>query len=56
MAQRLLSISEGILGEVVTIVTRAAVAAVASGRERILPDMLDTLGFIAPSERRHAVV
>ena len=46
MAQRLLSISEGILGEVVSIVTRAAVTAVATGKECILPDMLDELGFI----------
>jgi hypothetical protein len=56
MAQRLLSISEGILGEVVTIVARAAVAAVETGKERILPEMLDEMGFMAPSERRHAVV
>jgi type II secretory pathway predicted ATPase ExeA len=56
MAQRLLSVSEGILGEVVTIVTRAAVAAVETGKERILPEMLDEMGFMPPSERRHAVV
>ena len=56
MAQRLLSISEGILGEVVTIVTRAAVAAIETGEERIRPEMLDDAGFISPSERRHAVV
>ena len=56
MAQRLLSVSEGILGEVVTIVTRAAVAAVETRKERILPEMLDEMGFMPPSERRHAVV
>ena len=56
IAQRLLSISEGILGEVVTIVTRAAVAAVETGEERICPEMLDEIGFMPPSERRHAVV
>lgn len=56
VAQRLLSISEGILGEVVSIVTRAAVAAIETGAERIHPEMLDDLGFISPSERRHAVV
>lgn len=56
MAQRLLSVSEGILGEVVTIVTRAAVAAIETGEERIRPEMLDEMGFMPPSERRHAVV
>jgi type II secretory pathway predicted ATPase ExeA len=56
MAQRLLSVSEGILGEVVTIVTRAAVAAVETRKEMILPEMLDEMGFMPPSERRHAVV
>jgi hypothetical protein len=56
MAQRLLSVSEGILGEVVTIVTRAAVVAIETGKESILPGMLDEMGFMPPSERRHAVV
>lgn len=55
-AQRLLSISEGILGEVVSIVTRAAVAAVETGVESIRLEMLEDMDFIPPSERRHAVV
>lgn len=56
MAQRLLSVSEGILGEVVSIVTRAAVAAIETGEEKLRPEMLDEMGFMPPSERRHAVV
>jgi len=54
MAQRLLAASEGILGEVVTIVTRAAVLAIASGDEAITMEMLDGIGFIPPAERRRA--
>jgi type II secretory pathway predicted ATPase ExeA len=55
IAQKLLAASEGILGEVVTIVTRAAVAAIESGKEMIRPEALDGMGFMPPSERRRAV-
>ena len=55
MAQRLLAASDGILGEVVTIVTRAAVLAITSGTEAITVEMLDGIGFIPPVERRRAV-
>jgi len=54
MAQKLLSASEGILGEVVSLVTTAAVAAVSSGAERITIEDLDDIGFMPPKERRRA--
>lgn len=53
-AQKLLAAAEGILGEVVSIVTMAAVEAVASGTERIRIEDIDNIGFMPPSERRHA--
>ena len=53
-AQKLLSSSEGILGEIVTLVTRAAVAAIEAGEERIRPEAFEKLEFIVPS-RRHRV-
>lgn len=53
-AQKLLSAAEGILGEVVSIVTIAAVTAVASGVERIRIEDIDSIGFMPPTERRHA--
>jgi type II secretory pathway predicted ATPase ExeA len=56
IAQKLLTASEGILGEVVSIVTRAAVAAIESGKEMIRPEALDEMGYIPPSERRRAAV
>ena len=54
MAQKLLSASEGILGEVVSLVTTAAVAAISSGAERITIEDLDGIGFMPPKERRRA--
>jgi Bacterial TniB protein len=56
IAQKLLSDSEGILGEVVAIVTRAAVAAIGSGGEAIHAEMLEDMGLIAPSVRRRAAI
>jgi type II secretory pathway predicted ATPase ExeA len=51
-AQKLLNAAEGILGEVVNLVTTAAVAAVAAGEERIRIEKIDDIGFIPPTERR----
>jgi hypothetical protein len=51
-AQKLLSAAEGILGEVVSLVTTAAVAAVVNGEERIRIERIDDIGFIPPTERR----
>jgi len=51
-AQKLWNAAEGILGEVVNLVTTAAVAAVAAGEERIHIDRIDDIGFIPPTERR----
>lgn len=44
--------SEGILGEIVTIVSRAAVRAVVTGVESITPEVLQETLFTPPSERR----
>jgi type II secretory pathway predicted ATPase ExeA len=54
VAQKILSAAEGILGEVVNLVTTAAVAAVVSGEERIRIERAEDIGFIPPSERRRA--
>jgi type II secretory pathway predicted ATPase ExeA len=52
IAERILSASEGILGEAVAMITRAAVHAVTSGEEAITTKTLDNAGFISPSQRR----
>ncbi len=51
-AQRVHAMSEGILGEIVTLVTRCGEMAVLSGAERIDVSMLDRVDFLAPSQRR----
>lgn len=56
IARKILSLSEGILGEILTIVTRAAVRAVATGTEAITEDVLAETVFTPPSERRRVAV
>jgi len=56
LAGKILSTAEGVLGEVVAIVTRAAVLAITSGSEAISPRMIDGAGFIRPSERRRVAI
>jgi hypothetical protein len=53
---KILSAAEGVLGEVIALVSRAAVLAITSGAEAISPRMIDGAGFIRPSERRRVVV
>ena len=56
LAGKILSASEGILGEVIAIVTRAAVHAVSSGTEVISAKTIDRIGFVTPSQRRRVAV
>jgi hypothetical protein len=56
IARRILSGSEGILGEMLAIVTRAAVRAVSTGAEAISAKIIDNCGFTSPSRRRHVEV
>lgn len=56
LAQKILSMSEGILGEIVTIISRAAIQAVMSEAEAINTDVLNGTRFIPPSERRRIAV
>jgi type II secretory pathway predicted ATPase ExeA len=52
LAGQILGASEGILGEIIALVTTAAVAAIRGGDECITPKLLETCGFVAPSKRR----
>jgi hypothetical protein len=56
VAHKILAKAEGILGEIVSLVSRAAVRAVSSGAEAITADLIDQTGFIAPSQRRRVAV
>jgi hypothetical protein len=56
LSHKILATAEGILGEIVSIVTRAAVRAVSTGKESITAELIDQTGFIAPSQRRRVAV
>jgi DNA polymerase III delta prime subunit len=56
LASKIVSAAEGILGEILSVVRRAAIAAVKSGEEAISDRLIDESGFISPSDRRHVEV
>jgi hypothetical protein len=56
LARRIFSLSEGLIGEIVSVVTKAAVAALRSGAERITKAGIDELGYIPLSHRRNATL
>ena len=56
LAEKILSVAEGVLGEVVSIVTRAAVLAITSNTEVITAKLIDQTGVISPSQRRRVAV
>jgi hypothetical protein len=56
LAAKILTASEGVLGEIIATVTRSAVLAVRSGAERITAGQIDESGFIRPSERRRVAI
>lgn len=55
MARRIFSLSEGLIGEIIT-VTKAAVAAIRSGTERITTAGVDDLRHVPISRRRNAAL
>jgi hypothetical protein len=56
LAEKILSAAEGILGEVISIVTRAAVRAVTTKAEAITAKLIDETGFMSPTQRRRVAV
>jgi len=56
LARMIHDLSEGLIGEVVDIVTRAAVAALESGEERITPGSVTALGYVPLSRRRNSAL
>jgi type II secretory pathway predicted ATPase ExeA len=56
LANRIYAAGEGILGEIIAIVMRAAVEAVRSGSECITARTIEAASFIRPSERRRVAI
>lgn len=53
LAQKILSLSEGTIGEISALLTRAASDAIGRGSEQITSASLDACGYASPRERRH---
>lgn len=56
LARQIFNLSEGLIGEIVTIVTKAAVAAIGSGAERITKAGIDELHYVPISHRRNSAL
>jgi ATP-dependent Clp protease ATP-binding subunit ClpA len=56
LATKILTLSGGSIGEISTLLTRAAVRAIDEGSERITNVTLDSCGYVAPSERRRVAL
>lgn len=52
LALKLLSMSEGIIGELSALLTEATVKAIRNGTEQITAKLLDSIGWIQPSDRK----
>lgn len=52
LARKIYSMSDGLLGEISSILVNASVQAIESGKEKISIELLDELDWIPPSQRR----
>ncbi|MGZ2746200.1 TniB family NTP-binding protein [Burkholderia stagnalis] len=55
LASRLFSMSEGYIGELSRVLTKAAACAVESGAERIDAKVLDRIDWVSPSDRKRQI-
>jgi hypothetical protein len=56
LAQKILTLSEGTIGEISALLTRAALDAIGRGTEEITSASLDACGYVSPLDRRRAPV
>jgi len=52
LALKILSMSEGTIGEISKVITLAAIEAIKNGNEKISKDLLERVDYISPSKRR----
>jgi hypothetical protein len=45
--------SEGTIGEIITLITKAAIIAIQSGEETISKTVLSRVDYLSPTERKH---
>lgn len=56
LALKILSLSEGTIGEISALLCRAALDAIERGAEQISGASIERCGYITPSHRRHATI
>ena len=54
ISSKILDLSEGTIGEITTVLTLAAIESIKNGKEYIDVDLLKTINYVRPSERRRA--
>jgi hypothetical protein len=52
LASKILSISEGIIGEVTKIISLSAIMAIETGKESIDIKLIEKINYLSPTERR----
>lgn len=52
LANKILAMSEGTIGEISTLINAAAILAIESGEERITADILNKCQYVSPSDRK----
>lgn len=52
LANKILAMSEGTIGEISSLINAAAILAIESGEERITSEILNQCGYVSPSDRK----
>ncbi len=52
IGRTVLALSEGLIGEIISVISEAAIFGIKSGSEKITEDIIKECGFIRPSQRR----
>lgn len=55
LANKILAMSEGTIGEISTLINLAAILAIESGEERITSEILNRCGYVSPSDRKKVI-
>ena len=56
LATKILALSVATIGKISALLSRAAMVAIGRGVERITSDVLDSCGYVSPSEHRRIAV
>ncbi|MCG7501079.1 TniB family NTP-binding protein [Tenacibaculum sp. Mcav3-52] len=54
-AQKILALSEGLIGEISKVIELSAIYAIENNFEKVTPDMLDKIRYVPPSDRKKVI-